>query len=395
MALGALIGAYAEDETGGLRALLPLAGRTLVEYQARCAHAAGAAPIVVLVERLPASLKDALERLRADGVAVLPVSDGAEAASRFEPGERLLLIGDGVAPPPSLLSELVKEAEPVIVTVPDDPDHHRFERIDSVSRWAGVALVDGQMLGATAAMLGDWDLQSTLLRKALQGGALLLPIAPDAPQPLIADTPQELAGFERGLLTATRAERTDAASRFLLPMVEDLLTEWLMERPVRPAWLLSGALALSLAATIAFLAGWRATALILLLLSTPLDLVAARLASLRLAPLGARDAARRLLWPAAGLALLALGWWQARHGGGWGALFAALTAIAFAFAAQVERGARDLPGKFWLFSRRNAIFVAVPFALAGAWTSMLPVLAGYAAASFFFCQHVRHRVHVD
>ena len=42
MALGALIGAYQEDDSGGIRALLPLAGRTLVEYQVRCAAAAGA-----------------------------------------------------------------------------------------------------------------------------------------------------------------------------------------------------------------------------------------------------------------------------------------------------------------------------------------------------------------
>ncbi len=54
MALGALLGAYNEDDTGGLRALLPLAGRTLLEYQVRCAAAAGAAPIVIVVERVPA-----------------------------------------------------------------------------------------------------------------------------------------------------------------------------------------------------------------------------------------------------------------------------------------------------------------------------------------------------
>ena len=49
MALGALISAYQEDDQGVLRALFPLAGRTLIEYQARCAAAAGAAPIIVLV----------------------------------------------------------------------------------------------------------------------------------------------------------------------------------------------------------------------------------------------------------------------------------------------------------------------------------------------------------
>ena len=75
MAVGALIGAYQEDDSGGLRALLPLAGRTLLEYQVRCAAAAGAAPIVVVVERVPQALQDAFERLRLDGIGVFPVSD--------------------------------------------------------------------------------------------------------------------------------------------------------------------------------------------------------------------------------------------------------------------------------------------------------------------------------
>ena len=65
MAIGALIGAYQEDDSGGLRALLPLAGRSLIEYQVRCAAAAGAAPIVVMVERVPQALQDTFERLRA------------------------------------------------------------------------------------------------------------------------------------------------------------------------------------------------------------------------------------------------------------------------------------------------------------------------------------------
>ena len=70
MAVGALIGAYQEDDSGSLRALLPLSGRTLLEYQVRCAAAAGAAPIIVVVERVPQALQDAFERLRLDGVGI-------------------------------------------------------------------------------------------------------------------------------------------------------------------------------------------------------------------------------------------------------------------------------------------------------------------------------------
>ena len=47
------------------------------------------------------------------------------------------------------------------------------------------------------------------------------------------------------------------------------------------------------------------------------------------------------------------------------------------------------PGELWLLSRRNAILLAIPFALFGAWTSYLVACSVYAAASFFYLQHVR------
>jgi len=39
---------------------------------------------------------------------------------------------------------------------------------------------------------------------------------------------------------------------------------------------------------------------------------------------------------------------------------------------------------------RNAIFLAIPFALAGAWTAYLLTVLVYAAFSFFVVQRVRH-----
>lgn len=392
MALGALISAYQEDEQGGLRALFPLAGRTLVEYQARCAAAVGAAPIVVTVERIPAALNEAFERLRAEGINVVPVSDGAEAASRFEAGTLILLVADGLAPDVPLLARLAEFAEPAVAIVPDDADHERFERIDGTSRWAGAAVVEGHTLGSTAAMLGDWDLESTLLRRAVQAGARRVAAGDAGAGALLARQPEDLAGFERRLLVATRGERRDWSSRYILPIIEEFATERLMESRVRPEWLVITGLVLTFAAAFSFSRGWLWPALGLLLLSTPLDLVGARLASLRLQPLSPKNLARRMLWPAAGLALLALGWWSTNHGGGWGALFAAWTAAAFAEAARIEKSGSEVPPQLWLFSRRNAIFLALPFALADWWVPCLVALAGYAAVSFFVVQHFRHRI---
>jgi hypothetical protein len=391
MAIGALIGAYQEDDSGGLRALLPLAGRTLLEYQARCAAAAGAAPIVVIVERVPQALQDALERMRLDGLAIVAISTLEEAVTRFEAGSLILLIGDGIAPPAQVVADLAEEPEAAVATVTDDEMHEAFERIDGQSRWAGVALIDAKILGSTAAMIGDWDLQSTLLRRTLQEGARRIAVAAGGGEPLLVERPEQLEAFQRTLVAASRGARGDWASRFLLPLVEEFATEQLMETAVRPSWLIWTALGLTLGGALCFLWGWPIAGIVLLLLSTPLDLVAARLASLRLRPLPVRMWSRFALWPGAGLALAALGWWDMRLGGGeWGALLAAVVTAAFAEAARIEKAAMPPGGELWLFSRRNAIFAAIPFVPFGAWTAYLLGLLAYAAISFFIVQHVRH-----
>ena len=390
MALGALIGAYQEDDSGGLRALLPLAGRTLLEYQARCAFAAGAAPIVVVVERVPQALQDAMERLRLDGISVIAISDIEEAISRFEAGSMILLIGDGVVPSAELVSSLAEEPEPAVATVADDEAHEQFERIDAESRWAGVGVVDSRLLGSTAAMLGDWDLQSTLLRRTIQEGARRLPVEEPTAEPLLVDKAEQLQNFEQRLIASSRGPRTDWVSRFVLPPIEELATRQLLESPVKPSWLILAAVGLTLAGAVCFTRGWLGAGLVLLTLSTPLDLIASRLAIVRMRPLPSRNLSQRALWPAAGLALLALGWWETRHGTGWGSMVCAAATLAFAEAARIEKAATPVSAEPWLLSRRSAIFAAIPFALAGSWTAYLIVMFGYAALSFFGIQHVRH-----
>lgn len=389
MAVGALIGAYQEDDSGGLRALLPLAGRTLLEYQVRCAVATGAAPVVVVVERVPQALQDALERLRLDGVGVFAVSDINEAVSRFEAGSTILLIGDGIVPPVSTVTSLVDEPEAAVATVPDDEQHAAFERIDAETRWAGVAIVDAHLLGSTAAMLGDWDLQSTLLRRAIQEGARRVPLTKDTGEPLLVESADQLGNFQRDLVRASRGGRDDWTSRYVLPFVEDFATEQLMETPLRPVWLIWSALALTIGAAICFTRGWLGAGLVLALISTPLDLIAARLATIRLKPFPSRMLSRLGLWPAAGLALLAIGLWEMRHGTGWGAMVAAASGCAFAEAARIEKAGMGGADQ-WLFSRRNAIFLAIPFAIGGVWTAYLIAVLVYAALTFFIVQRVRH-----
>lgn len=387
MALGALIAAHDEDEQGGLHALAPLAGRTLVEYQARCAAAIGAAPIVVMVERVPPTLQAAFERLRSEGIAIVPVNDAMEAAARFDPEIAVLQMADGIAPAAPLLAELAEEAAPAILTVPDDEQHQSFERIDNAHRWAGLAVISSKLLTDTARMLGDWDLHSTLLRRAVQEGARLVP-APEGMRPFLAASDDSGAAFDRHLLDSSRHRRRDWPSRYLLPPIEDFLTRQLMGTPVRPGALLWAALALVLGAALLFTRGEPLWAMGLLVAASPLDRLAERLATVRLRPFSRHSALFRLLAPAHGVALLGLAWFETRHGGGWGALVAAAAAIAFGEAARVERRGRELGPDLWLLSPRSAVFVALPFAVFGAWSLLTVALAIYAAASFFIVQQL-------
>ena len=116
MTLAALIAAYheADDAGGGLRATLPIAGRTLVERQVRLAAAAGAEPVVVVVERVTAALGAALDRLRAEGVILVLARNAEEAAEAVHSNDLVLLVGDGLVAPEAAIAQLASQrARPI------------------------------------------------------------------------------------------------------------------------------------------------------------------------------------------------------------------------------------------------------------------------------------------
>lgn len=163
-----IAGESGDDEGRGRAALLRLAGQSLLEYQIRVARACGAGHIVVLVDQLPAAMIAMFDRLRADGIDIDVARDARDAADRVHPEERILLLTPGLAPHRRLVEQLCACKSPTLVTLPDSPPHQIYERIDAHERWSGLALLAGQTVRETAAMLGDWSISSTLLRQALQ-----------------------------------------------------------------------------------------------------------------------------------------------------------------------------------------------------------------------------------
>ncbi len=131
------------------RTLMPIAGQTLIEYQVRIARSCGAAHIVVLVDRIPAPLEEAFERLRLDGIAFEIARTAGQAADCIHPDEQLLVIGSGVVAARNIVEGLASRPGPTLLTLKDTDAVSHFERIDNVDRWAGLALMNGRLLRDT------------------------------------------------------------------------------------------------------------------------------------------------------------------------------------------------------------------------------------------------------
>ncbi len=391
MTLAALIAAYHEaaDEGGGLRATLPVAGRTLLERQARLAQSARADPIIVVAHDQPRELADAVNHLRAEGLDVILAAGAAEAAKAVEAGDRLLIIADGVLVDEADVERLLALGAPALLTVPDAFPEDRFERIDAQSRWAGMAVVSGELLKHTAAMLQDWDLQSTLLRRAVQTGARQLALAdPAGPHLLAALRASDLADLQGRLLERSGGFQRDWVSRYLLAPLEVAGLRRLMVTSATPAQLWMGNLALTALCAVAFSRGWLWAGLLLFLLGTPLAGVAERLGRLR------ADSARRDGWlvrlirPLSGIALLTLAYalWPSQ---GWGTLVLAVSTIAFVVALEGEKGRERSSSEVFLAEPKGMGWLMLPFAATGQWVAGLGALALYAAGSFFWVQRGR------
>jgi hypothetical protein len=392
--LAAVIAAYheAEEPGAGLRATLPLAGRTVLERQVRLAAAAGAEPVVIAVERVPPELLAAIDRLRAEGLKLVVARSAAEAADSVHPGDRLLLVADGLVAGETHIARLLSLDGHAILTVPDVRVDDRYERIDAYSRWAGLALIDGETLKRTAAMLRDWDLQSTLLRRAVQSGARQIAVRgePADDQLVVAERSEDLAELQARIFEGATGRRRDLVSRYLLAPLEQAATRLLMPTSVSTNALSLGAALLTALALLGFARGWLWLGMPLLLAATPLDGICERLAALRLQDGEGPSWWSYILPTLSAAALLALAYNLAADNG-WTYVAIAVSTIAFALALAIEVDGREVPGRVWLAERKGMAWLLLPFAVMQWWGAGLGLLAAYAAGSFFWAQRQVHR----
>lgn len=372
----------AAAEGANTPALQPVAGVTLLEHQARRLVAAGVERIVLLTEEWPPALAAPLGRLRADHVAIDAVRNLADAADRLAASPRVLLVAEGCLPDRALLDRLATAPVPMIVALPDSPAFQDWERIDAQARWAGVALIDGSRVVEAAAMLGEWDPVSTMLRRAVQENAGRLTI--ENP-PILATDAGSAAAAEAGIIRGTRAMHEGWAARW----IEAPLVEWtlplLFPRSVEPLW--PGALAalLALGAGGAALAGLRWLMLIPLLFAGLLRLIARRLSAVQARTLSHATIIARIGDAGLIVSSLGLGLGLMHERGQWGWLLLGALLPTFTVLITLQRRANAWAGAAgepaWLARADELPWALLPVAAIAGWGAGLAALCGYAGTT--------------
>ncbi len=207
----------------GLRALLPVAGMSVVEHQAEQARAIGCDTLLLLVDALPAALTEAVDRIRARGLPVQLVRNASDVMAACHGASELWLVADGLVAAPRLWRAAGLGEAPLLLTVEDGPVTATLERIDAQTRWAGLARLTPAQWADLPNAPADWDAQLYLLRGAIQSGVTQYACEPGmfvGGDATLADSLEDAADAQEKLLTTSSRVETGLVGRFVVaPML--------------------------------------------------------------------------------------------------------------------------------------------------------------------------------
>jgi hypothetical protein len=371
----------ADDRPDRLAATLPFSGVTLIEYQARLLVAAGVSQLIVVVARLTPELLGAIARIGRRGVSVDTVRSAAEAAERLHPLARIVMLGDGLVTTEAVVSAMATEEGEALLVVPEDDAGPGFERVGGHMAWAGVARIDPRRIAEVAALPHDYDLQSTLLRLAVQERAVHILLPTDAMRGGGHGIERQARTLEergRAVLVTIVSGRRGWFDRFVLAPIARAALPALVDRNVAGTSVGAGGAILGVAGLVAQGFGLLATGLVVSLIGCIALALGSVLSGLRDEVPVAR-AQTLAIGGLAALAVLVFAFLTSGHAGESTALAVGVGVVAI--GALGERAIVERARRLWWGSPSAYLAIVAVFALLGLPLAGLGIAAIYAFAT--------------
>jgi hypothetical protein len=368
-------------ETAGPRVL----GADMIEFQLRRARVAGAGHAVIYVERVTSTLLATVDRLRGEGLSVDIARTVSDAAELVHPDEAVLMIAADVIVSSDRLAAMTASNEPILLCVRDEPANDRFELIDPTARWTGFARIDGGLLRRTAAMVGDWDLGSTLMRRAVQEGAGRMTLTPEeaGADLIILDNIVSAQVAGRRLVAASPVDSGGWGTRWVIAPVARLMARVAADLGVQAQLVTLAGFGLCGMAVVSALAGWIVASLFILLLGLACDVAG---------NIGTRAGAGTVRWEklrfpvravSATLVVLAMGTTLSLRSAQWGCVVLALVIVGATWlAAPIARN--DTRMAQWRSDPSGHAIIGIVGFIIGSPIAALAVSAVHAAVSLGF-----------
>lgn len=154
------------------------AGERVIDRQLGLLGESGHSRIIIHADPADGVARRLWNERRGGALDLIFATSGGDVVAALEGVEQLTLVAHGTLWQPELMTAVLEHG-PLIATHFSAAPRPGFERIDADANWSGLALLPGQMARDTARTLGEWDLQSTLLRKAVQAGMPRMPAPPE------------------------------------------------------------------------------------------------------------------------------------------------------------------------------------------------------------------------
>lgn len=214
-----LIAALRHSEEGSLRAALPLAGRSVIAWQAALLQGLGVERVLCLTETPGGTVIELQHLLEGQGLQFHALRGLAAIPALVRAEDDLVILADGLVPDPAVVRALVgmgvggegdEALQRMVATIPADhplaaAHPEDFERIDAARHWGGVLVMRGAPAQRLADFPADADAVSLLLRLALQSGTPTRELAARELVPetwLLADSDAATQRHEGALIAA-------------------------------------------------------------------------------------------------------------------------------------------------------------------------------------------------